>query len=101
MLVPKTIFFFVVNKVVYLTLEMCRGYLYGLILIQTAILQQTTFRKMFTLLKEMNIFKLESFENIVSQCFQMLSAAAAADVKTSIFGVMVKLKIKSFIIYCM
>ena len=32
---------------------------------------------MFTLLKEINIFKLESFDNIV----------AAADVKTSIYGV--------------
>ena len=50
---------------------------------------------MFTLLKEMNIFKLESFENIVakeeitpagamSQCFQMSSAA---DVKMSIYEV--------------
>ena len=54
---------------------------------------------MFTLLKEMNIFKLESFENIeakeefapaggispLSQCFQMSSSAA--DVNTRIYGV--------------
>ena len=54
---------------------------------------------MFTLLKEMNIFKLESFENIVAKeeiapagsfsffvtMFSMLSATA--DIKTSIYGV--------------
>ena len=42
---------------------------------------------MFTLLKEMNIFKLEIFENIVAkeECFQMSSSAS--DVKTSIYGV--------------
>ena len=69
----------------------------------TAILQQTTFRKIFNVHsaeREMNIFltwkalktswqrkKLLLHEQFLplSQCFQMLSAAA--DVKTSIYGV--------------
>ena len=65
----------------------------------TAILQQTTFRKIMNVHsaeRNEQFFKLESLKTLweskklrqflpLSQCFQMLSSAA--DVKTSIYGV--------------